>query len=79
MSRLLKLVQVEQPRYIGVGGNRWKEEIAEFEEECNVCRGSGWHWGKDTLEGRMKEDCPCCEGSGKRRATVEVRWEPGTK
>lgn len=78
MSDLIKLIKVKQPHYMG-GDNRFTEKLAELEEKCESCQGSGWFWGENEHGESVKKDCPCCEGSGKMQATVKIYWEPGKK
>ncbi|WP_455592915.1 hypothetical protein [Bacteroides sp.] len=78
MSNIVKLVEIVQPEYMGIK-NRWTERTGKIESVCTYCKGSGWYWGEGEYGEATKKDCPCCEGSGKMQATVEVYWEPGKK
>lgn len=52
-----------------------KESKIVYGFKCPTCRGRGHH--TDHQNGGIKrKECKRCNGTGKLRAEVEIRWQP---
>ena len=42
--------------------------------ECSYCHGNGWYAALGDRNERVKEPCPVCQGSGRIKAVVTIKW-----